>query len=998
MLKLSKIARIQESHEEVFLGRYARLRSWALQLSSHDRDQAEDLLHDAYIQFNLAQPDLDSINNLDGYLYRLLRNLHLSQVRRSQRQGRHTLSIVDYDSAEIGLRSSDPRQQIRLQDELRQVCQYACDRKDTSKAGSVLILRFLHGYYPREIAQVTRTTRPAVEERLRIARNEARQYLKDPNSLHFLHGTAAARNPIAMGFARATEELLSDLRQAVFDSRQGTCLTPPDLASLYSAEVTAPIDQPTLAHLASCPQCLDAVNGLLNLPPLIERFPTDMIGTDKGAKPKGGDDGGDTGGAGGAGASESELRNSRRRAKEVFEHRPAELCVSVNGYVLATQNVGAEFNEQTLNINVAEKIDFVEVLGEQDTRLLFLSIEELPPGGPHQQSVRVELSDQRTLEATLTFDSPWPTLQVLYHDPLRNVEPATQADLVQETARPELASSPPAPVAAKKPRANAIVRAWRWFSNSGLRLRPATVTAVLSLILIAALLIVRVHVPAVSAAELLQRSTVAEEAMASSPEVVIHRTINLEERASNSPEVISRRRIEVWQSAAQGIKLRRIYDEQNNLIAGEWSKADGVSTVYRPGAKPQARTSPDVAARAILDTGEFWRLDASAKSFDALVGPGQVLTVQENSETYELNYQGAAAGSGNRLVRATLTLHKSSLLATEQTLTVDRNGEVRELRFVEAGLARTPAGSIAPGVFQPDPELLGTTSDGRLSPSRKDLLHNESAGPGAAEVSASPELEIEVTYLLNRIKANLGEQVSMSRTGGGTLRVEALVETEGRKGEILRALGPIINNPAVKVDVRTVAEAARQARTESRRSEMVQEIEVPNGRIPADPDLRAYFSARLVGNEAIEREIDRYAARVMNHSRQALLQASALKRLVDRFSPAELGTLSPEARAKWVGMIREHTDGYRREVGALRQELRSVFGSRGGSEEGGESDPVAAADRLMQLSYANDDAVRSAFTISADDRTLAGIRSEQFWRRMTRAERLAALIESAYQK
>jgi hypothetical protein len=402
-----------------------------------------------------------------------------------------------------------------------------------------------------------------------------------------------------------------------------------------------------------------------------------------------------------------------------------------------------------------------------------------------------------------------------------------------------------------------------------------------------------------------------------------------------------------------------------------------------------------VAARAILDTGEFWRLDASAKSFDALVGPGQVLTVQENSETYELNYQGATAGSGNRLVRATLTLHKSSLLATEQTLTVDRNGEVRELRFVEAGLTRTPAGSIAPSVFQPDPELLGTTSDGPRSPSRKDLVPNEPAG--RAEVSASPELEIEVTYLLNRIKANLGEQVSMSRTGGGTLRVEALVETEGRKEEILRALGPIINNPAVKVDVRTVAEAARQARTGSPRNGTVQEVEVPNGRIPADPELRAYFSARLVGNEAIEREIDRYAARVMNHSRQALLQASALKRLVDRFSPAELGTLSPEARAKWVGMIREHTDGYRREVGALRQELRSVFGSRGGSEEGGESDPATAAARLMQLSYANDEAVRSAFTISPDDRTPAGIRSEQFWRRMTRAENLVALIEREYQ-
>src|SRR5207249_12149597 len=74
---------------------------------------------------------------------------------------------------------------------------------------------------------------------------------------------------------------------------------------------------------------------------------------------------------------------------------------------------------------------------------------------------------------------------------------------------------------------------------------------------------------------------------------------------------------------------------------------------------------------------------------------------------------------------------------------------------------------------------------------------------------ASPELEIEVTYLLNRIKANLGEQVSLTRTPGGALRIEALAENDARKDEILRALSPVRNNPAVKIDVSTVAEAVK---------------------------------------------------------------------------------------------------------------------------------------------------------------------------------------------
>ncbi|HMJ25406.1 MAG TPA: RNA polymerase sigma factor, partial [Pyrinomonadaceae bacterium] len=538
MLRLTKIAPDAESHEEVFLGRYARLRSWATQLTDQGREQAEDLLHDAFIQFTLSRPDLNTISNLDGYLYRLLRNLHLSQVRRSVRVQHKTLSIVDYDSAEIGLRSGDPRQQIRLQDELRQVCQYACDRKETSSAGSVLILRFMHGYYPREIAQVMRSTRKAVEERLRIARLEARQYLLNPSQLHFMHGTAAGRTQVPTGFARSADQLLDELRRAVFDSRQGACLRRADLTSLYSESDRAGIDQPTLAHLASCPDCLDEVNGLLALPLLIERFPTDTIGTDKGSKGKGGGGGGDTGSTSGGGAAGIELRKSRRRARDVFEHRPAELCISVNGYLMAAQNVGAEISEQTLSINVAEKIDFIEVLGEQDVRLLFLSVEELPPDGAYQRSVRVELSDDRSLEATLSFSNPWPTLQVLYRDPLMSAGLAVPADAVPET---HVKAAAILPDSAKAFRENLIFRAWRAFINSGFLLRPATVTAVLSLVLIAALLVVRLHVPTVSAAELLLRSTVAEETIASNPEVAIHRTINLEERAGNSTNVISRR-------------------------------------------------------------------------------------------------------------------------------------------------------------------------------------------------------------------------------------------------------------------------------------------------------------------------------------------------------------------------------------------------------------------------------------------------------------------------
>src|SRR5919206_4400774 len=187
MLEPSELKRVGERHEDVFLARYRSLHAWALRLTEGDAARAEDLVHDAFVQFTFARPDLGRVGNLDGYLYQMLRNLNLSQMRRARRRHEDAPAVVEYDSAEFALRAAtDPREHVRVQDELRQVCHYACLRKETSKAGSVLILRFMHGYYPAEIAQVLRASREAVEERLRTARGEAAQFLRDPASLRFI--------------------------------------------------------------------------------------------------------------------------------------------------------------------------------------------------------------------------------------------------------------------------------------------------------------------------------------------------------------------------------------------------------------------------------------------------------------------------------------------------------------------------------------------------------------------------------------------------------------------------------------------------------------------------------------------------------------------------------------------------------------------------------------------------------------------------------------------
>src|SRR6476620_23429 len=139
-----RVVPVEINHEELFLERYDRLLKWSLQLTGNDHEVAEDLLHDLFIQFTLRQPPLHAVGNLDAYLYVTLRNLHLAQERRANRNRLQQLSIVQYDSAAIGLRTVDPRDQIYAQEELRIVCAYACRRKHTAKLASVLILRFFH--------------------------------------------------------------------------------------------------------------------------------------------------------------------------------------------------------------------------------------------------------------------------------------------------------------------------------------------------------------------------------------------------------------------------------------------------------------------------------------------------------------------------------------------------------------------------------------------------------------------------------------------------------------------------------------------------------------------------------------------------------------------------------------------------------------------------------------------------------------------------------------
>ncbi len=1040
--------------EELFVERYEQMLDWALHLCGGDETVAKDLLHDVFILFTLNQPNLASIENLEGYLYAMLRNLHLSQVRKATRTPLQQLSIVEYDSAEAGLLRLKAYDRIQAQDELRRVCHYACTRKQQAKAASVLILRFFHGYYPSEIAEIVKTSCQAVNVRLMMARSEAKLTLESPRTIGFLKDSAIPEL-LPANFARSTDDFLHELCRTIYASCRGECLSLRQLKKIYQPGSDAQIECESLAHIVSCPRCLDEVNRLLHLPLLAERYPTDTLGRE--TRKKGGPGGGATGG----GISGSLMSKWRRRAKGVFEHWPKELCVSVNGYVQGSQRINSERSELNLVIDLAEPISFIEVFSEQETRLLLLNVEP-PPVGSGEQSLKVTLSNGRSLELTLRFRSPWPAVQLVYHDPAfinteagvltataeaGNLQPHVQGaqfeiEATVGTKRRELENT-------NLPGQQSLWARFRSRFDSKLQrldwrlfLRPGSVTAILAAVLLGAFLFVETRrpVPPLAAADLLRQSAVTEENMATRTDQIAHRAINLEERqvdcgsriadcgfnsSASVGQLISRRKIEIWQSGEMGITARRLYDDRGALLAGEWTRSDNVSTLYHHGAKPQLQIRNPQSAIRNLD--DVWQLEPSAKEFSQLIGNAQGAKVEELSSTYLIRYASEADVDAGGLVRASLVLSKSELHATELTVVVHaedpnsqsamrgpqtgspagvlvRNPQFVEYRFVEVSFERHAPDSVASRVFDPDPEFISERIEdegGRMN------KKTESVSPltlSPFPPAASPELEVEVLRLLNQVGAFFGEQLSLTRTPQGVLRVEGIVDTEQRKSEILRALGPVASNPAVRVEIETVSEAVNRQKPAAPGAVIVQQLAAPRATITVDSELRQYFSGkRGLSGEQLDQEMRRFADQMISRSRQARRHALALKQIAERFSSDDLRTLSPEVRLRWHALLSEHAQAFRLETAELLRELQPIFASGRASAEAptetdnieSDADFARAARRLFDLASASDDTIRTAFSISDESSSATRIRSPQFWGTLKFAEALATKIASS---
>ncbi|HWR34585.1 MAG TPA: sigma-70 family RNA polymerase sigma factor [Clostridia bacterium] len=966
----SRVVGPEPTYADIFLDRYSRLRSWALRLTENEH-QAEDVLHDAFIQFTLTRPDLSKIANIDGYLRIILRNVYVSMVRRAACRTTVNASILEYDSAELGLCVLDPVARIEAKQELWLVCGYACERKQDSTAGSVLILRFFHGYYPAEIARVMRVTRQAVANRLLVARSEARLRITHRN----IEGTGLQEAQTKTH--RPRQEYLAELRQRVFASCQGECIGRSELERAYAQASTQTIECCQIAHIVSCAKCLDEVNRILGLPLLAQRHPSDMLGPDS-------HDGFD----GGAGAADGG-GHFGRCAREVYEHRPEELLLSVNGYSVGSQKISSGLMEQTVSVPIAEPVSFIELFSERNVRLMLLNVEDAAIDGAVEQSAAVCLSDNRILTAKLNLSGHWPSVHVSYSDPsiarqasavevVEDDTTARQADAVHVEG--EVLGSP-------VPRSNWLTRSCgllvlplRALRGLSPWLRPVPVMAVLAVL--AALLLILTPSRKEPPAAILARAEAAERTVPAGSADVVHRSIAVEERKPGTEKVIRRRRIEFWQKLGQATGSRRVFDENQKLVAGEWTKPDGTKITY---ASASATLQDGKSKSGVLSV-PMWDLVPAAEVFRKLADGGGKLKAEENDREVVLRYQNARpVQDGPRLVNASLTLRRSGLHAVEQSFVIEQENDSREYRLVETGYTRQPDADTDPSVFEPEPRLFFPAV--RLQP----------ALPSPLFAPVTTEQEIEVLRRLDTAQALAGEQLELRRTDG-VLTLRGVVESPKRRDSILRALGPFTKSPSLKVRVNTVAELQRRAPVPDQTAKrlFVDSIEVSGDRIPADAAVRAYLARRGITTE-LDLEVQRFSEQVTGYSMQARMHAQTLREIAGRFTAAEIAAMTEKARAEWLALISQHVNEFLRVNKELRASLQPISPDTITEVPSAvvvdtESDLKTLADGLIRLAKANDDAVGRSFRLSTGSDLEPTVNTPRFWPSMYAAEVTAAAI------
>lgn len=166
----------QANFAQVALEHLDALYGFAVVLT-HNRTEAEDLVQETYLRATRAFGRLLPDSNLKSWLFAIMRNVWLNQVRHAKLAGPPVeLDAEQEDHWQWTTTSSDDPHALLLQKEQREQLRAAIARLPVHYR-EVIVLRDLEGFSYQQIATILECPAGTVMSRLGRAREQLRQWL-----------------------------------------------------------------------------------------------------------------------------------------------------------------------------------------------------------------------------------------------------------------------------------------------------------------------------------------------------------------------------------------------------------------------------------------------------------------------------------------------------------------------------------------------------------------------------------------------------------------------------------------------------------------------------------------------------------------------------------------------------------------------------------------------------------------------------------------------------
>lgn len=793
--------------DEVLAERYEQLRAWALGFTRGDKNVALDIVHDLYLYVSLAKPDFSRVENLDNYLYKCLRHLHLAYLAEASRSASHQIAVSDIDSLHFAFWASSESYVLEHQNELRRICHYVVARKDRTRGASLFILRFFHDYHLQEIGEIANLSLALAQPNLSRMRSEVQHYLEEAGRAQSTKTVREENQWTAVSFV----ELFRELRSTIMAARTGECLEAGELLAHYRTLIPKPIPCALLSHIVSCERCLSIVDRNFRRPTLRDREPLDGVATAGRRRVRK------------AGVNMMSLGHKElwqivlRHGGDVFEHRPRVLSIATDGKIIASHNVQGQRSVQSARIERPEQVGCIEVFSDQDVRLALVVLESLPPQGPVTRTEHIDLSDGRWIEMRLIFDSLGLNSEVVYFDPALPMQvneaardddaeaaslrivPLRQSEEYAVEVVPSEPNSEDAELVPKRWRLRGQRQAAGWsrlwsrvkrmsFPDMNPLLTGAMILAVASVVLFLAWMN---NQPRITPSAILNRAEKSEgEVSRNAQPGVIYQKVRIATGKRTLERTIYR--------DAQGIRSPR-----RRQLSPDDEKLKGALT--------SAGVNWDAPLSAV-DYGE-WR-QRSGATRDKVMRSGQNL----------LTITTAPDGTGP-VVKETMTVRDTDFHPVDRTVELRDSGTIE---IAELNYEMLPWSAVNQDWFEP---LAGTATDvPGILPSV--AVHV----PHVLSDLELDEAELGARVALNQLQADTGEQIHLARQADG-VHVKGIVETDVRKQELVSRLSQI---PHVQTVILSVEELGNtpQPRTPAESSQPIRVYSVEARVSPLEQYLR----------------------------------------------------------------------------------------------------------------------------------------------------------------